>query len=134
MNLGRSGFSDNVLCVGASSLKVVSKIHEFDQRQLSDTAWSFANCGLWNAQLVSAIESESTAKISTLTSSSLSKISWSMVHWGAQEVVLMDAIAAQTKQNITDSDQSTIVVLGVHLSAFSLCNVRCDKSVLVCVS
>lgn len=101
--------SDNLMPVLAA--EVVDKISTFEASHLSQTAWAFAKCSLWNDVLVSTLGSECRKKMDTFTAQSLSQLSWAMAQWVTTDQELRDALVEQVLKRVHDVPPNPLAIM-----------------------
>mmetsp|Transcript_43783 Transcript_43783/g.103468 ORF Transcript_43783/g.103468 Transcript_43783/m.103468 type:complete len:857 (-) Transcript_43783:94-2664(-) len=79
---GVTGTKDDQL-MSIVAAEVVKKILKFEPKELANTAWAFAKCGLWNDVLVRNISQQCVEKMREFQPVNLSTLAWAMAQWGA---------------------------------------------------
>lgn len=120
--------SENLMPVLAA--EVVDKISTFEPSHLSQTAWAFAKCSLWNDVLVSTLGSECRKKMDMFTAQSLSQLSWAMAQWVTTDQELRDALVEQVLKRVQDVPPNPLAII---TSSFASLQVK-DQSLFQAIS
>jgi len=120
LNVRNEGSMINLMSIIAA--EVVNKISEFNHRQLSNTAWAFAKCGLWNDQLVTTIAQECISKIETFSAQCLMNVSWAMAQWGTRNDELMTAISKEVTNKVAEFPPGSLAMTAWSFASLNVNN------------